>query len=638
MIKMRTFRKTALTTLGLILTTAYSYSQEFTNKQKAIIYNEAIKTLQSYQQLTNQMADQVVDLTEFNKTSQRLVDLFVSRKSIVYNDLDPAHKLSEAYELETYVTNMMLWYPDGMKINFDFDNLRAGNIISHGNDIYTVDIMTSKRIDGNYLNQQKNTQTEQLLYRIAFFLKSGTFENYRIAGIRSSKANAITDDSHLLAEVKSISFSEKDIQLINDQTKSLLNDYINFLRLLTDPKETNEDKAYYGISFIGLFKDSTTSVANDIEPDPQNRWVPIKDYQKNVIKDYPEGIRNLGMNIDSVQYGKVISEGNEKYYINGYIDKFFSGKFQSKTVFRDNSKYDFKVSFERNGNTFVNFKLASIDKFGVNLYSQNASNSTQELPNKPITTIKRRGLYLGFALGGGLTNFKDPNLSGNSILNWSQKGKGSMNIEATAIWYLMKKIGISMGIGYSRSSATVNLNGTFRNTNYSTDVNNELYLKNVTAAYDSLITFNYISVPISMIYHSNSNPEKWGIYVETGIVTFINLNSSFHTMGNIATSGYYEQYSGVVVSDPNYGFINRQGIDRKGKGNAASFTFAIRASIGVSYPINYFTTVYVGSELVYSLGSFSNAEDFTDAFGNVSSAKKVGLSKYGIKFGISYKF
>jgi len=638
MIKMRTFYKTALTSIGLILIAAYSYSQEFTDKQKAIIYNEAIKTLQSYQQLTNQMADQVVDLTEFNKTSQRLIDLFVSRKAIVYNDLDPAHKLSEAYELETYVTNMMLWYPDGMKINLDFDNLRAGNIISHGNDIYTVDIMTSKKIDGNYLNQQKNTQTEQLLYRIAFFQKSGTFENYRIAGVRSSKATTVTDDSHLLAEVKSISFSDKDIQLINDQTKSLLNDYINFLRLLTDPKETTDDKVYYGISFIGLFKDSTTSVANDIEPDPQNRWVPIKEYQKNVVKDYPEGIRNLGMNIDSVQYGKVIPEGNEKYYINGYIDKFFSGKFQSKTVFRDNSKYDFKVSFERNGNTFVNFKLASIDKFGVNLYSQNASNATQELPNKPITTIKRHGLYLGLALGGGLTNFNDPNLSSNSILTWSQKGKGAMNIEATATWYLMKKVGLSMGIGYTRSSASVSLNGTFRNTSYSTDVNNELYLKNVTAAYDSLITFNYISVPISIIYHSNSNPEKWGVYLETGVVTLINLNSSFHTTGDIATSGYYEQHSGVIVSDPSFGFINRQGIDSKGKGNIANFNFAIRASIGVSYPINYFTTVYAGPELIYSLGNTSNAKDFTDAFGNVTSAKKVGLSKYGIKFGINYKF
>lgn len=635
---MRTFYKTALTSIGLILIAAYSYSQEFTDKQKAIIYNEAIKTLQSYQQLTNQMADQVVDLTEFNKTSQRLIDLFVSRKAIVYNDLDPAHKLSEAYELETYVTNMMLWYPDGMKINLDFDNLRAGNIISHGNDIYTVDIMTSKKIDGNYLNQQKNTQTEQLLYRIAFFQKSGTFENYRIAGVRSSKATTVTDDSHLLAEVKSISFSDKDIQLINDQTKSLLNDYINFLRLLTDPKETTDDKVYYGISFIGLFKDSTTSVANDIEPDPQNRWVPIKEYQKNVVKDYPEGIRNLGMNIDSVQYGKVIPEGNEKYYINGYIDKFFSGKFQSKTVFRDNSKYDFKVSFERNGNTFVNFKLASIDKFGVNLYSQNASNATQELPNKPITTIKRHGLYLGLALGGGLTNFNDPNLSSNSILTWSQKGKGAMNIEATATWYLMKKVGLSMGIGYTRSSASVSLNGTFRNTSYSTDVNNELYLKNVTAAYDSLITFNYISVPISIIYHSNSNPEKWGVYLETGVVTLINLNSSFHTTGDIATSGYYEQHSGVIVSDPSFGFINRQGIDSKGKGNIANFNFAIRASIGVSYPINYFTTVYAGPELIYSLGNTSNAKDFTDAFGNVTSAKKVGLSKYGIKFGINYKF
>ena len=242
------------------------------------------------------------------------------------------------------------------------------------------------------------------------------------------------------------------------------------------------------------------------------------------------------------------------------------------------------------------------------------------------------------AFGGGLTNFKDPNLSNNSILSWSKKGKASMNIEATATWYVMKKLGISMGLGYSRYSANVNLNGTFRNTSYSTDINDELYLKNVIASYDSLMTFNYLSIPISIIYHSNSNPEKWGIYAETGIVAFINLNSSFHTTGNFATSGYYEQHSGLIVNDPAYGFINRQNIDSKGKGNAANFNFAIRASVGVSYPINYFTTVYAGPELVYSIGNASSAQNFTDAFGNTSAAKKVGLSKYGIKFGISYKF
>lgn len=639
MIHLEILMKRIVFTVSLILIGGYAFSTDFTDKQKAIIYNEAIKTLQNYQQYNNKMADEVMDQVELNKTSQRLIDLFVSRKSIIYNDLDPAHKLSEAYELETYVANMLLWYPDGMKIALDFDNLKAGNIISHGNDIYTVDIMTSKKIDGNYLNQQKNTQTEELLYRIAFFQKNNTFENYRIAGVRSSKANTVNDDSRLLSEVKSIVFSEKEIQLINDQTRFVLNDYLNFLRLLTDPKETSEDKVYYGISFLGLFKDSTINVANDIEPDPQNRWISVEEYKKNVVSSYPEGIRNLGMNIDSVQYGKVINEGNEKYYINGYIDKFFSGKYQSKTVFRDNSKYDFKVSFERNDNTFTNFKLASIDKFGVNLYSQTAGNSTtQELPKNKISTLKRQGLYLGFVLGGGMSSFKDENLLNNSILKWSEKGKSVLNLEATASWYFNKRIGVVTGIGFSRFKVNANLTGNFRNSVYSTDINNELYLKNVTASYDSLITFNYINVPLSIIFHSNSNPEKWGFYAEAGVVASINLNSSYHTTGNFATSGYYEQHAGQIVSDPDYGFINRTNIDLKGKSNVSTLGLSLKTSIGFSYPINYFATVYVGPEIIWSLNNVSNTTKNTDVFGTTTSAKNVAISKYGIKFGFSYKF
>lgn len=631
-------KRRVILTICLVLIGGYAISADFTDKQKAIIYNEAIKALKNYQLYTNQLADQVVDLVELNKTSQKLIDLFVSRKAIVYNDLDPAHKLSDVYELETYVANLLLWYPDGMKISLDFDNLKAGNIISHGNDIYTVDIMTSKRIDGNYLNQQRNNLTEELLYRIAFFQKSNSFENYRIAGIRSNKTKTLADDSRLLAEVKSITFSEKDMQMIKEQTKFLLNDYINFLNLLTDPKESREDKTYYSISFMGLFKDSTQNVANDIEPDPQKRWVPLSDYKKNIVSSYPEGIRNLGLNIDSAQYGKVIPEGNEKYYINGYIDKFFSGKYMAKTVFRDNAKYDFKVSFERDENTFKNFKLTSIDKFGVNLYSQTATNATQELPSKPISTLKRSGLYVGFSVGGGIATLKDPNLTDNKILSWSVKGKSTINLHAIATWYFHERLGVSMGLGYTKFSANANLSGDFRNTAYSTDLNNESYLKNVSAKYDSLLTVNCISIPITLIFHSNSNPEKWGIYAETGLVASFNLKSNFHTTGNFATSGYYEQHAIQIITAPEFGFVSRTNIDSKGKSDVAGFNLSFKTSVGFTYPINYFTTVYVGPEIIWGLNNLSKASDYTDAFGNATSAKKVVSSKYGIKFGLSYKF
>lgn len=635
----RIFMKRLIILSALIFLGFNGLAKEFNDKQKSIIYNEAIKLLKSYEMYSNQMADEVVNIDELNKTSQKFIDQFVSRKAIIYNDLDPLHKLSQVYELETYVANILLWYPDGMKIYLDYDNLKAGNIISHGNDIYTVDIMTNKRIDGNYLNKQKNTNTEELLFRIAFFEKNGVCENYKIAGVRNSKLITVSDDSRLLAEVKSVAFSEKDMQLIKDQTKVLLNDYINFLNLLTDPKETTEDKEFYRISFMGLFKDSTLNVANDIEPDPQSRWINISNYQQKIITDYPEGIRNLGLNLDSAQYSKVVSEGNEKFYINGYIDKFFSGKYKAKTVYRDNSKFDFKVTFERDENTFKNFKLSSIDKFGVNLYNQTA-NTTQELPQQRISSLKRSGLFIGFSIGSGLTSYNNSNLSNNSILSWKQQGKLALAGDVNATWYFNKRIGLKVGVGYLRYSANTNLNGKFRNTSYSTDIDGNSYQLDITAKYDSLQTFGYISIPISLVFHSNSNPEKWGLYAEAGLIASFNINSTYKTTGSYATSGFYEQYALPlqINSNPALGYKTRSNIDSKGKIEASPIYFALKTSIGITYPINYFTTVYFGPEMVLGLTNISKDNTYTDGFGNTSSAKKIGLSKYGIKFGISYKF
>jgi len=633
------FIKTASFTLIVLLLCKLSLAQGISEKQQAIIYNEAIKTLKSYEEYNNEIADNVVDLELTNKTSQKLIDLFVSRKAIIYNDLDPSHKLSEAYELETYVANMLLWYPDGMKFFIDYDNLKAGNIISHGNDIYTVDIMTAKRLNGNYLNKQNNTQTEEVLFRIAFFQKNKTFENYRIAGVRSSKAKTLADDSKLLAEVKSVTFSDKEMQLIKDQTKMLFSDYLNFLNLISDPKETDEDKAYYSISFKGLFKDSTLKVVNDIEPDPQQRWISIADYQKNLTQSYPEGIRNIGMNLDSAEYGKVIPEGNDKFYINGYIEKFFSGKYMSKTVFRDNSKYDFKVSFEKDENTFKNFKLASIDKFGVNLYSQ-TSNTTQELPKKPIASIRREGLYFGVFMGGGLTSYSNDNLSSNPLLGWSTQGKSAMNFEILATWYLAKRIGVNIGLSFNKYSANANLSGSFTNTSYTNDINGESHIKSISSNFDSLLIYQYVSVPTTLILHSNSNPEKWGFYFEGGIVTSFKIKSNYQTSGNYSTSGYYEQYPATVqiLSNPELGFVNRTNINGGGNLKTSPVHVAIKAAIGITYPLNYFTTLYFAPELTYGISNVSDDKTITDDFGNITTAKKVGISKYGVKFGISYKF
>lgn len=623
--------------------TMHVLAASFTDKQSAIIYNEAIKTLKNYESLCNQLADDVVDIDEANKTSQLLIDLFVSRKAMVFNDLDPSQMLSKAYELETYVNNLQLWYPDGMKISIDFENLKAGNIIDHGNDIFTVDLMATKKNNGNYLNRQKNEMQEDLLYRIAFFQKTNTFESFKIAGIRSSKANTQSNSDHLLADVKSVRFTDKEMVQIKEQSKALLNDYINFISLLADPNELKDDKHYYSLSFLDLFKDSSVRVSNDIEPNPQDRWLTINDYQKNVVLSYPDGINNLGLNTDSIEYSKVIAEGTNTYYINNYIDKFFSGKYQDKSIFRDNNTYDFKISFERDENTFRNFKIASIDKFGVNLYKESNADNEQTLPSITVTSLKRTGIYYGLSFGAGKTIYKDPNLTADPVLLWDLKNKAAFSIEANATWYASNQWGVNVGLGYSHYSAITSLNGNYQNPeSFTVASNNNLaYNKILNGSIDSLLQFNYVSIPISIIYHSNKKTDTWGLFAQLGLISSFNVGSSYQSTGNMETSGFFPSFpegNQVVSSIAKYGFENRSQINDNGSSSIKVVNVSALLAVGITYPINYFTTLFAGPEIAYGLSDVLNSAEYLDAFGNKTATKKATLSKFTIKFGISHKF
>jgi len=628
-----------LLSISLMLISATVLSSEFTAKQKAIIHNEAIRVLEQYQSLSNQLADNVFDPKELAKTSQSLIDLFVSRKAIVFNDLDPTYNLSEVYELETYVSNLLLWYPDGMKIDLDYNTLRAGDIIAHGNDIYSVDLLISKKINGNYLNKQQNTNTEQLLFRVAFYLTNRSFQNYKIAGIRSSKSNLQSNDTKLLTEVKSVDLTPKDMQLVMDQSRYIINDYLNFLSLITDPKEDEEDKIYYRMSFLELFTDSTLHIANDIEPDAKRRWIPVYEYKQNLSHFYPEGVRNIGMNVDSIEFGKVIPEG-KRYGISIYADKFFAGRFKGETIHRDNSRYDFRISFERYENTFRDFKIASIDKLGVNLYEESASSEAKELPSIPVTTLKRGGLYFGIAMAAGATQLVDENLQSNPLLSWSVNGKSAFNIHGVITYYLNNRIGISSGISYNRYSADIDLTGNFQNNTYFTDVNSEPYLLNISAAYDSTVNFSYLSIPLSILVHTNKKPNSWGAYIEAGVVASINFKSTYQVNGNFATSGYYEQYPAPMqtLDASELGFINDSNIDRSGDAALSPLHIALRSSVGITMPLNYFTTVFFGPEVYVSLNDIMKQSEYTDVFGGKTTPKSVGILNYGVKFGVKYKF
>ena len=203
------------------------------------------EVLNDYQRLVNQLAESGRAGFEGSVgTSERLMELFINRKVLIYNDLDPQHQLSEYYELETYTSNMVLWYPDGIQISLDLKNAKTSEIRKHDEGLYSTDIMVLKKIQGNYLNKSVNTNTEELIFRIAFAEQNNNFKEFKIVGVRNSKSAGFMEDNKALYKLKSIELSANEKEKVLSDIKQVLNDYQRSLIMLGDPNETEEDKGF----------------------------------------------------------------------------------------------------------------------------------------------------------------------------------------------------------------------------------------------------------------------------------------------------------------------------------------------------------------------------------------------------------
>ena len=270
---------------------------EFSVKEKSIIYTSAIKVLDNYQTIINEMGEYVVnDIEKAKSNAESFLELFVNRQVLIYNDLDPAHKLSEFYEAETYSSNIILWYPDGLSIQLNLGNAKVSDIMTHEENVYSIDILVKKSINGNYLNETLNKNVEELTFRIAFGLENKSLGNFRIVGVRSASSKYVIDYSQALKEVNSEDFNAEDLAKIRSELKTLLKDYTNFLSLIGDPQEQAGDKEFYKASFLKLFQSGDIRIYNDINPEPQTSLISVTDYLSGFIADYPNGIKNLSIN------------------------------------------------------------------------------------------------------------------------------------------------------------------------------------------------------------------------------------------------------------------------------------------------------------------------------------------------------
>lgn len=617
---------------------------EFSVKEKSIIYTNAIKVLENYQTIVNQMGEYVVnDVGKAKSSSESFLELFVNRRVLIYNDLDPAHKLSEFYEAETYSYNIILWYPDGLSIQLDLGNAKVSDIMNHEENVYSIDVLVKKSINGNYLNQTLNKNSEDLTFRIAFGLENKSLTNFRIVGIRNASSNYVINYSQALKEVNSEDFDEVDIEKIRSELKTLLKDYTNLLSLIGDPQEKAEDKEFYKTSFLKLFQSGETRIYNDINPEPQNSLIAVTDYMVAFVSDYPNGIKNLSINTDSAKFGKVMktSEGNFYTYIDA--DKFFSGSFKGKDVFRKMFPLIFKISFFASGKTFSGFAINSVDISSVNFYEATPGITTEKKPEIIIRPVTRKGFGMSLIASFGQTQINSKDITTLSVAkdmhSWNVSPQFGFITALGVSYYFTDNIAVRSGIEFNKYSENFNLTGKFTNNTLSTDINVSSYFKIIEANYDSLVTIDYVTLPI-LLNLTSGKPGKLGFYGEAGFKFSIPVRASYSNTGAYKSSGYYPGNPSVLqyISITELGFNDKQNINETGKIDMKGFNLAFYSSAGINIPLGYYSSINIGPEMIIGLSDIlSDKKKYTDIFGKSYTHQPTKIKNFGIRISLAYK-
>jgi hypothetical protein len=618
-------------------------AEEFSTKEKSIIYTYSLKILENYESLINETGVNIVsDVEKAKSDAENFLELFVNRQVLIFNDIDPAHRLSEFYEAETYISNIILWYPDGITIHLDLINAKVSEIISHGENVFSLDIIVNKSINGNYLNQTLNKNTELLSFRIAFRKENKSFSNFKIVGIRDALSNYVIDYAKAVEEINSEDLNKEELLGIHNNIKSLFNDYSNYLALIGDIRESDEDKEFYKSSFLKLFQNNEIRIYNDLAPDPQTSLTNINDYLSNYVTDFPRGIKNIALNIDSAHFGNIIISGNGNYFINVNADKYFSGNYKGKETYSKMFPLIFKIAFKLSGQTLTDFRISRIDISTANFYKGTAPNVLSE-KSQIITPVTRKGYWLSFYGSYIQTSINNVNIKSLSLEDnyhyWNIKPRFGYLSGIGMNLYLSNNFSIQSGVELIKYSSTYLLRGKFTDNTISYDLNASPFQKIVDADLDSLVSFNEICLPV-LFNCQSGKPGKIGLFFQFGTKISLTQNAHFVINGIYKYSGYYPSHPEVTqYLDLNeLGFYSKDFNNKTSKLGLNQINISLCSSFGIAIPIGYYTSLNIGPEVFYGLTDLLKNENlYTDIFGKAYNHKPTKTFGWGFQFALKYK-
>lgn len=606
----------------------FTISAQFTSKQHSDIRKKAVKLLITYADNINQLGKDVKDIDKTRINIEELISLFVSRKIQVYNDLDPSHQLSEYYEAETYASNLALWYPAGIQIKMNLDNAQVSNVIKYDEELYSIDFLIDKAINGMFHGTTLNNNTENLLFRIVFMYSNGDFQKFRIAGIRKAAEKAVITKTDQVFELKSAQLTTEEKREIDRETFTLLKDYSNYLSMIGDTIENIEDKILYKESFRSLFTSNQSPVYNDVSPDnKKNLYVPVSDYINLYSEAYASDGGTVLFDLDSADLGYVMRDRERNYLFNRIVkvNKSFTGNYLGKRKVSYQERIAIKIFFGYYNNVFKNFRIDRIDITAKKAETIEQITFTpirkppSEVTTEPTPSVppRKNKFMINAVTAIGLVKISEGNLSKLTISNfnnlWQLKPGLSYSFSGQYTFLLSSSFGLHTGIGYSLINTTYSLNSfigkksVFLDPSSYYDINNTIFYRRISANYDSSITVNLFSIPVGLSYYFKVT-KNIQAYIKSSINTILVSKANAITEGFIKYYGYFpsEKDSIFRYKDwPEYGFFNDTAISRKSsiKPYLNNISFSSNTTIGLAFSLSSVTSIALSGNLIYSLTS-----------------------------------
>lgn len=606
------------------------------NKTKLTIYTEAYKAIVQYQECINNIGACVAENHDLAKAyANTFTNLFINKKVSIYNDLDPKKSLSEIYEVDTYINNMLLWYKNGIRVDLDFENAKVQNIVHHTDNIFTIDIILSKKIDGTYINNTVVDNTENLNFGIAFSMENYTKpSNFKFARIKeaNSKASIKVENLYDLAGEQ---LPQEELQKIHNALRIPLNDYCNFLTLMASNEEFDSDKEFYKERVLSIFKNPEVPVADDLSDNASAGQISIDNYLKKYVSSFKQSNAIVAFDIDSTSFRNVIKDNKNTYTTHVSVNKKLynnSEVLQWKTII----KFEF---VKREGN-YTDFKITDIS----NSASLQKKNNDILEKIEVLGKISRKGFSITGKIGTGVHSYISQDLSNiplnESTYSWNKKNNyGNILAEMSLAFYPYGKVGFSTGFGYSNIATSYNLDGKYKKEEEELNDYNYLQYPLISAKYDSTIAFSTMYIPLHCHIHS-SNAGNFGFYGTAGTSIEFIRSASYSRSGNFTLSAMLADTSnGIRYLLPQYS----GGFEISGDKTETIHSFSkpsinIELSAGTEYYINNFTSITLGFYFSYGLNDLEKDKlTVKNIFNDRIIHRPSHFKKQGVIIGVQYK-